>query len=434
MRNTLGTALARSLRPAIVLALAALAAGFLLREKPELPEPPASDTDARIAWYGQRVGGAGTYPLYARLGLAYLQKARETGQSHYFLEAEKQFRASLGYMPNYEALLGLGTVLAARHEFREALRYAEEAAAAMPASLDAQGLLFEIHLGVGDVERASATAEKMKAAGPSFAALTYQAALAEYRGDLAGALGSMEQGCQALQASTRPAATHAWCQVRRGALLLAARCDVNATEQAYQRALEILPGYYFAREHLAELRAAQGQTAEAIALYQQLLRDVPGPTYRLALADVLEMAGRNDEAFDLRAAANDEFWEAAERGSREHVAEHAVLLAELTSGTEDALEMIGREWEARKDSHTATALARVYLASGMQSKAEWAIGEALRTGTGDAGVLLTAAEIHQAGRRREQSRKILQQVTVCPAALAPREQVAAGKLRAALDR
>jgi tetratricopeptide (TPR) repeat protein len=418
MRTTVRSALARSLRPAVVLALALLAVGFLLREA---PEPPASDTDARIAWYQQRVGGPGTYPLYARLGLAYLQKARETGQSRFLAEAEKQFRTSLKFMPNYEALLGLGTVLAARHEFPEALRYAEEAAAAMPGSVEAQGLLLEIHMGLGDVERASAIVERMLSTGPSFAVLTRRAALAEYRGDVSGALEAIEQACRAAASESAPAGTRAWCEVRRGALRLGARCDANTAEQAYQEALRILPSYYFAREHLAELRAAQGRTAEAVAEYRDLLRDAPGPGYRLALADVLELEGKHNEAQALRAAANDEFWRAAETGSREHVTEHAVLLAELTSGVTDALEMIRKEWEARKDVHTATALARVYLMAGMPHEAEQAIGEALRTGTRNAGVLLTAAEIHQAGGRREAARRILEQLTACPAALTPGE-------------
>ena len=136
MKNTLGSALSHGLRPAILLALvAAVAAIFLQREA----APPASDTDARIAWYRARAGGRGIYPHYARLGLALLQKARETGQSQWYSEAERSFRTSLDYQLNYEALFGMGSVLAARHQFQEARPYAQQAAAALPGSAEAQG-------------------------------------------------------------------------------------------------------------------------------------------------------------------------------------------------------------------------------------------------------------------------------------------------------
>ena len=35
---------------------------------------PASEADAAIAFYRSRVGGHASYPAYARLGMAYLQK------------------------------------------------------------------------------------------------------------------------------------------------------------------------------------------------------------------------------------------------------------------------------------------------------------------------------------------------------------------------
>lgn len=429
MRNTLGNALSRSLFPAMVVALGLAAAGLWLHPD---PEPPASDTDARIAYYKQRLGGRGTYPLHARLGLAYLQKARETGQSHWYRDAEHSFRVSQDYQPNFEALLGLGLVHAARHEFAAARAYAEEALAATPSSVEAQGVLFEIALAVGDVASATVALEKLQAVSPGFSTLSREAALREYQGDLAGALDAISRGCRDAEQSGQPPSVRAWCQVRRGALSLTATCDASSAEQAYQEALRILPNFYFAREHIGELRAADGKLTEAAALYEALLRDVPGPGYRLALADLRELEGQADAAQALRQEANDEFWRQEEQGSHEHVAQHAVLLAEITSGVADARKMVDAEWESRKDTILAAARARVYLASGMQKEAEQAIAEALASGTRNIGVYLTAAEIYLEGGNRAEALKLINHATACRTALTPGDQLLARKLRSAL--
>ena len=430
MKTTPASALSRSFWPVIALALVLLLGVWWFRSE---PEPRFADTDARIAWYKARVGGRGTYPLHARLGLACLQKARETGQPQWFAEAERHLRTSVGYQANYEGLLGLGMVHAARHEFAEAQRYATEATAAMPESLEAQGLLFEIALALGDTERAGAVVASMTARAPgTFEATTREAAFQEYRGQMQAALDATTAACNDANGRSLPAGLRAWCEVRRGSLQLAARCDPAGAEQAYQKALSILPDYYFAREHLAELRAAQGVLSEATTLTESLLRDVPGPRYRLALADVYELEGKHDPVQALRQQANDEFWREALRGSHEHVAAHAVLLVEITSGVSEALQMIEDEWKSRKDTITAAALARIYLAGGMQQEAEQAMDEAMRSGRRNPDLLLSSAEIHLQGDRRDEARALLGQATVCPAALTPGEQLLARKLHAAL--
>ncbi len=376
MRITPGTALSRSLRPVILLVLVAAVASFFLRQE---PQPPAADTDARIAWYRERAAGPGTYPHYARLGLAYLQKARETGHSQWYEEAERSLRASLDYQLNFEALYGLGNLLAARHQFREALTLAEQAAAAVPGSPDAQGLLFEIHLALGDRERAE---QALEAVSPShrgtFEVSSRWASLAEYRGWPKEALRRIEEACKDAYARRMPASTQAWCAVRRGALLLNARCDAAAAEQAYQEALRILPNYYFAREHLAELRAAQGNIAEAVDAYEALLRDLPTPVYRLALAEVYEAGKRGENAAYQRGEAQRELQASVQSGSREHIREYILLVAEQKEHTAEALRLAESEWATRRDAYTADALAWAYFHSGRTREAVEMAGAPLR--------------------------------------------------------
>ncbi len=429
MREPIGTVLSRALLPVVALALLAVVGGWLLRSD---AEAPASDTDARIAFYQSRLGGRGTYPTHARLGLAYLQKARESGASRWLDEAERHLRASLDYQTNYDALLGMGALLAARHQFDDALRHATEAASALPASVEAQGLLFEIHLALGDVSQAEAIAQKMALAAPGFTAFSRLAALDEYRGALGEALEAIERACDDAERGNLLAGSRAWCEVRRGALLLSARCDAAGAEGAYQRALRIFPGYFFAREHLAELRAAQGKRGEAVTLYEALLRDLPGPGHRLALADVYEALGRDTEAQRERAAAQAELQQSAESGSREHVREYVLLTADQKDGAPRALHLAEQEWSGRRDWYTADALAWALHHNGSAREAVAMIETALQSGARANDLRLRAAEILlRAGRNRD-AQRLVDEVVACPAALTPGEAPTAARIRETL--
>jgi hypothetical protein len=420
MRNTPGTALSRSLRPVILLVLVAAVASFFLQQE---PQPPASDTDVRIEWYRARAAGPGTYPQYARLGLAYLQKARETGQAQWYDEAERSLRKSLDSQVNFEALYGMGSLLAARHRFREALPLAEQAAAATPGSPDAQGLLFEIQLALGDVTGAAAALDVVQPpASGTFEVVSRRAALREYQGRLAEALAAIEQACLDAQARRLPAGTQAWCAVRRGALLLNARCDAAGAAQAYQEALRILPNYYFAREHQAELLAAQGNTLEATAMYEALLRDLPAPAYRLALAEVYEAGKRGENAAYQRAEAQRELHASVQSGSRENLREYVLLVADQKEHAAEALRLAESEWATRRDAYTADALAWAYLHNGRTREAAEMAGRAVAPGIKAPALLLRAAEIFAATERWGEVRDVLNQLPPCAALLTTEEK------------
>src|SRR5207253_10362213 len=66
--------------------------------------------------------------LLARLGAAYLQKARETGDPTWYAKAETVLRRSLQVEPdNDDALNGMGVLALARHQFAEALDWGNRA-------------------------------------------------------------------------------------------------------------------------------------------------------------------------------------------------------------------------------------------------------------------------------------------------------------------
>jgi tetratricopeptide (TPR) repeat protein len=393
---------------------------------------PPSDTDARIRFYTGRLGGPGTYPAYARLGAAYLQKGRETGQQSSYDAAAGYLLTSLRYQRNYEALLWLAAVQLARHEFREALQYAREAVATRPTHPSAQGVLFDSYLALGDLPQAEAVAKSMLSSQADSAYYARLATLREYRGDLTGAVEAMEKACSRLNAQTALAESRAWCEVRLGSLDRLARCEAKSAEMAYQRALELFPDYHRALEHLAELRAAQARHDEAIALYDKVVRATGDPTYRLMLADIYDEKGDNRTAEWERERALDQLRRSAQNGSRAYLRPLALLLLEQKATAVEGWHWARRDWEHRRDAFAADTLAWAHYQNGRTTEALEAMRVALRIGPPEGSVLLHAAVIYLSAKQRSQARIFLEQALLCPLTLRSANRAHAEKLLAEL--
>jgi tetratricopeptide (TPR) repeat protein len=352
-------------------------------------QPEDATPDARIRYYQGRLGGPSTYPAHARLGLAYAEKARATGRVSFYLEAGRFLERSLSWQRNYEALLGLSGVSLALHRLPEALAYAREAFETMPGDPAAQGALFDALLGSGDHRAAERSLETLGTRG-SFGRLLREAALHEYRGQTAEALLRVEQACALPEASTAPVATRAWCQLRQGALQLAL-CRSEAARSAYQRALRMFPGYPLAREHLAELDAAEGNTQQAVSSYARQLANAAEPHQRLALADLHDSAHEPRRAEEERGRARSELLERAAEDVRDAWHELALLEAADPKTAGEAVRWAKLDWENRKDVHAAEALAWSWSQHGNPSKAEEALQSALAPGGASASLLLRGA-------------------------------------------
>ncbi|MBI2956452.1 MAG: tetratricopeptide repeat protein [Acidobacteria bacterium] len=409
--------------------LAAVLAGFAATAQESVPP---GDTDARIEYYKARLGGPGTYPVYTQLGAAYVQKARETGLVSYYEEAERYLERSLEFQRNFEALRWLAVVYTAQHQFPEALPYAREAVETLPEDLDAQAALFDVLLALGRHDEAAAVLETMQQSEPGFHVSARLAALRHYRGELRAALEGINQACAEADAEPWPLETRAWCQVRRGALSLD-NCRPEDAEAAYQRALEILPAYYLALEHLAELRAAQGRLSEAIELYRRLLENQPNPEYRLALADLYDESGEDAQAAQERGSAAREMRQATENGSRLYLRPLALLLVDKPETAAEGLRWAEEDFKHRQDAYAAATLAWAHHRNGNRREALEFLDLALRPGLKDATLLLDAALMAYEAGERERARGYLEQALACPVRLRPADRARAARLRARLS-
>jgi tetratricopeptide (TPR) repeat protein len=242
---------------------------------------------------------------HALLGLAYAQRARETGDPAFYTRAEGVLRRAHQLDPaDLYALTGLGGVALARHRFAEALVLGRRAAAAAPGTAAPLGVVGDAQLELGRYPAAFATFDRMAALKPNASSYARVSYARELRGDVAGAIAAMEL---ALDASMGRPEAAAWTAVELGKLHWSVG-RVGRAASSYRLALHLVRGYAPALDALARVEAARGRIDHAIALQRQAVTAIPLPAYVAQLADLLSVAGRTRAARE-----QDQLVEAIER-------------------------------------------------------------------------------------------------------------------------
>jgi tetratricopeptide (TPR) repeat protein len=261
-----------------------------------------------------------TYSLNA-LADIYLRKLRKTGSLGWLDRASEAVRCSLASLPaaaNVQAIMLQARVEAELHHFAKARNLAEEFLKQQPADPAGLEVLGDALLELGDYTEAAGAYEKLRAlfAQEELPAEvdTRLAYLAWIRGDEGAAV---EDYSRALaRARSMPSGfveMQAFCLVQLGQLSFERGAWAHAWE-CYTQALAILPSYYPAFEHLAELAAAEGRFPIAIDLYKQLIMRVDRPEFDQMLADLLIYLQRYGEAKPWIDAAEQSYSASVDRG------------------------------------------------------------------------------------------------------------------------
>jgi len=241
-------------------------------------------------------GGA---PVANQLGEAYLQKGRETGDPSYYGRAEALFDRARRIRPrDADALIGLGTLALARHDFPEALGLARRARRLSPDTIRSYAVLVDAEVELGRYGAAERSLQRMVDAKPNLAAYARVSYFRELHGDLPGAVEAMEL---AVSAGGGSAESTAYVQTLLGTLEFT-RGRLAAARRAYGAALERLPGYVPAQAGMARVDAARGRLGRAVGRYAKVTERLPLPEYVVAqgeaeLADGDRRGAR--ERFDL---------------------------------------------------------------------------------------------------------------------------------------
>lgn len=341
---------------------------------------------------------------YVALAVAYMQKARETGDASYYGRAETAVRQALVLeQDSMEALRTLAWIQTGKHEFREALETAERLQAQRPNDPLVYGLLGDAAIELGEYARAEEAFQKMLDFRPSLASYSRVAYLLELYGHQDEAVHFMERAVKAGGPSDPEPL--AWCLVQLGHLHFN-QGRLGKAETAYHNALAVFPHYYHALAALGHVRGAQQRYADAVEFYQQAVAIVPAPDLVVALGDVFTLVGKTDEA-EKQYALVEYIEHVNETNQVAYNRQLALFYADHERNLDEAVLLAETEIQRRQDVYSCDALAWVYYKKGRFADAQNMMMQALRLGTQDALLLFHAGMIAQKLGENDKARNYL---------------------------
>jgi tetratricopeptide (TPR) repeat protein len=347
---------------------------------------------------------------FLRLGDAYVQKARQTGDMSYCMLAEQALRRSLELAPqNAGAARHLAYVFSTRHEFREAAVQARKAIELDPTDSHAYGVLGDALLELGQYDEASQAFRRMIQLDESLYSFARLSGLNALQGNPEGAIATLGRAIEAGRMTRQPPESLAWAQWQLGVEHFTIG-HLQAAETQFSEALKTYPNYYRALAGLAQVRAAQQRYEDAADLYRQALGIIPLPEYAAGLGDLYTKLGRTEEARKQYALV--EYIGRLNAINRVmYNRELATFYADHEMKLDEAVGLARSELDIRQDIYGYDALAWTLFKAGKPAEALAPMTQALQLGTRDAKLFFHAGMIHRAlghdGSAREFLRRAL---------------------------
>ncbi|MEZ4674172.1 MAG: tetratricopeptide repeat protein [Caldilineaceae bacterium] len=230
---------------------------------------------------------------YAQLGLGLLQQVRESGDMSLYTRAGEAFAAALQRDPlHVDALMGQGVLALALHDFHGALEWGAQARAQNPFRAAIVGILVDAQVELGRYQDAVATLQEMVDLRPDLQSYSRISYLRELHGDADGAIEAMQMAVSSAAPGTED---WRWTLTHLGHLYFN-RGELVQAAAIYQEVLAQQADYPYAQAGLANVTAAQGDVARAIAQYQSVVDRLPLPQFVIALGELQEAAGNEAAA------------------------------------------------------------------------------------------------------------------------------------------
>jgi tetratricopeptide (TPR) repeat protein len=350
------------------------------------------DVETTITALQQRVRADGGDPLeLAALGSAYLQKARSTADPSYYALARKSLNRSLDLdARNLPAVLGMGELALASHDFSSALTWSDKALAVDDVNPTALGVKGDALAELGRYRDAFHTYQRMVDARPNLSSYARASYARELTGDLRGAVDAMRR---AAAAGALVPENEAWTHNQLGELLWGTG-KLSRAERAFRAARAIAPDYLAPIAGLGRIDAARGRIGRAIDRFERFTIRFPLPQYVMELGDLHAAAGHDSQArraYDLVLAQQ-----------RLYVANGVLPDVETTlfladhAHPKEALRMARAQYRDRAAIRVADALAWALYRNGRLKASARHIDEALRLGTKEALIHFHAGMIARA--------------------------------------
>ncbi|TMC74969.1 MAG: tetratricopeptide repeat protein [Chloroflexi bacterium] len=413
------------MRTIAVAALVVAAASYAFaRPAPSSPNPLAAEARVSSSAIAEPVGRAEraeverlirafearirdhTDPIdYKFLGRLYLDRARSTGDIASYTSAEAALTKAVELSPDAEALLLLGSVRYASHDFAGALDLARRVFDRDHSELAALLLAGDAELELGRYTEAQEAYAVLSKKLPGTGAVEARLArLAFLVGDVDATDLAKRAGDDAeKQGAFGPGL--AWYAHLRAQIAFDSG-DYPAAVAQEHAALEIAPEYHVAHAGLARALAAVGDVTGAITEYERAIAAVPLPEYLAALGDLRALQG--DLAGSEQAYAT--IGVIAKLSSLErrlYDRQLALFYVDHDRDLTAALEIARAAELSRPDIYSEDTLAWALYKNGQLGEARAASDQARKLGTPDARLLYHAGLISLALGDRDRGRNEL---------------------------
>src|SRR5277367_2622286 len=227
---------------------------------------------------------------YNDLAVAYIRRARETGDSDYLNQAEAALKESTKRVPgNFEGEKAHAMILLARDQFAESLQFARALNQKTPDDTLTYGFIADAATALGDYAEAErATQWMLDLREGNVPGLLRAARLRVIYGDTSGALDFYSQAYQ--QIPPTQTEDQAWTLTQMAEIHLSTG-HLDEADSLLRSALQKFPGYYLALEASARVETARHHYAQALDLLHQRDGASVSLSSRYALALALERSG-----------------------------------------------------------------------------------------------------------------------------------------------
>ena len=327
--------------------------------------------------------------MWALLGDALMQKARETADAGYYGHAERAYRRALTLKPRQvDAILGMAWVSSGRHEFEQSIAWANKAIALDSRNHLAYGLLGDAAVEMGDYDAAFEHYQKMLDLRPDISSYSRGAHLLYLTGDLRKARWLMQK---AIEVGALYAENTLWCRAQLALIYL---CDGNllAAEQLLEAVRAKAPKNYHLLAASGRVKTARKDYPGAIADYLQAAAIAPQHDVLVALGDLYRLTGDTAES-DKHYALVESIHQVNKSNGVRGDAQLAQFYADHDKNLAEALSMAEEEYKTRKNVFVADTLAWCYYKNGRYAEAKRASQKALHKHTPEASFLFHAGMI-----------------------------------------
>ncbi|MEV4317402.1 tetratricopeptide repeat protein [Actinocrispum sp. NPDC049592] len=307
---------------------------------------------------------AGDFTGWADLGGSYVELARVTADPTYYTKAQGALEKSLALQAdgNGPAMVGMGALANARHDFGKAKEWALKAEAVQPGTAEVYGVLADALTQLGDDKGAADAVQRMLDLKPNVAAFTR----ASYHFELHGQENEARSALERALSSATSADETAYCRYYLGELAFNAGKLDEAADQ-YEQGITASPNDPALQQGKAKVAAARGHTDEALDIYREVVARAPLPQYFVEYAELLTKAGNPDEAAKQLAIVAQQQKLLESQGATDDLS--ASLIAADHGDKAEALRRAEAEWGRRQSVFVADAMAWALHVNGRDAEA-----------------------------------------------------------------